>query len=150
MKTTKGYIAKHTPSPRSSQRTSQQTAPTLEDHPTTIPTTTTNKQATQEFNLPQNFSSLEAWHRYIKKTIGTYGFLDNTDLEPSAKFAGMIKNGFYFCRLNNHTHQQCGPLNEFKRLTLVAKESTDTSTVSARANHNDYNIHHHHQSLYKS
>ena len=36
--------------------------------------------------------------------------------------------------MNNHTHQQCGPLNEYKRLALVTKESTDASTVSARAN----------------
>ena len=56
-------------------------------------------------------------------------------MKSSAKFAGTIKNGCYVCRLNNHIHQQCVPLNEFKRLALVAKESTDTSTVSARANH---------------
>ena len=67
--------------------------------------------------------------------MGIYGFLDNTDLQSGAKFAGTIKNGFYFCRLNNHTHEQCGPSNEFKRLALVAKKSTDTNTVSARANH---------------
>jgi len=36
--------------------------------------------------------------------------------------------------MNNHTHLQCGPLNEYKRLALLAKESTDTSTVSARGN----------------
>ena len=36
--------------------------------------------------------------------------------------------------MNNHTHLQYGPLNEYKRLALVVKESTDTSTVSARAN----------------
>ena len=71
---------------------------------------------------------------YVKKTVGTYGFIDNTDLKSSANFAGTIKNGCYFCRLNNHTYQQCGLLNEFKRLALVAKESTDASTVSAKAN----------------
>ena len=36
--------------------------------------------------------------------------------------------------MNNHTHQQCGPLNEYKRLALVSKDSTGASTVSARAN----------------
>ena len=36
--------------------------------------------------------------------------------------------------MNNLTHQQCVPLNEYKRLALVEKESIDASTVSARAN----------------
>ena len=139
METSKGYIAKHTPTSKSNHISSQRATPTIVNNTTTnnttaIPTTTSTRQATQDSNLPQNFSSLEAWHRHVKNIIGTYGFLDNTDLESSSKFAGTIKNGCYFCRMNNHTHQQCGPLNEYKRLALVTKESTDASTVSARAN----------------
>ena len=139
METAKGYIAKHSPSSKSNTSSSPKTTPTItktsttNNNTTSLPTTS-SKQSTQTSNLPQNFSSLEAWHRYVKKTIGTYGFLDNTDLESGSKFAGTISNGCYFCRMNNHTYLQCGPLNEFKRLALVAKESTDTSTVSARAN----------------
>ena len=139
METAKGHIAKHTPSSKTTQTTSQQATPTIvnnttANNTTTKPTTTSTKQATEDSNLPQNFSPLEAWYRYVKKTIGTYGFLDNTDLESSLKFAETIKNGCYFCSLNNPTHQQCGPLNEYKRLALVAKESTYASTVSTRAN----------------
>ena len=66
---------------------------TTANNNTATPTTTSTKQATQDSNLPQIFFSLEAWHRYVKKTIGTYGFLDNTDLESSSKFAGSIKTG---------------------------------------------------------
>ena len=140
METAKGYIAKHSPISKPTNTSSPQTTPAIANNTTTnttttSPTTTSTKQATQVSNLPQTFSSPEAWHRYIKKTIGTYGFLDNTDLESSSKFAGTINNGCYFCRMNNHTHLQCGPLNEYKRLDIVAKESTDTSTVSARTNH---------------
>ena len=139
METSKGYIAKHTPTSKSNHISSQRATPTIVNNTTTnnttaTPTTTSTRQATQDSNLPQNFSSLEAWHRHVKNIIGTYGFLDNTDLESISKFAGTIKNGCYFCRINNHTYLQCGPLNEYKRLALVAKESTDTSTVSAKAN----------------
>lgn len=69
----------------------------------------------------------------ISRKLCTYGFLDKTRLESGAKFAGTIKNGCYFCRLNNRTRQSCGPLQEYKRLDIAAK-NTDDSTLSTKAN----------------
>lgn len=137
MDTVKGYIAKYTPNSRPNPTVPQHTQPQPKEYSKSansppISKTTTNQQSTQEFTLPPNFGSLEAWHRYIKKIIGS--FLDNAELESGAKFAGTIKNGYYFCRLNNYTHEVCGPLQEFKRLALAAHQNTDDSNSSARAN----------------
>ena len=61
-------------------------------------------------------------------------FIDNSDLESGPKCVGTMKNGCYFCRMSNHTHDACGPLKEYKRLALVAKENTDDSISTARSN----------------
>ena len=137
MDTVKGYIAKYTSNSRPNPIVPQHTQPQPKEYSKSansppISKTTTNEQSTQEVTLLPNFDSLEAWHRYIKKTIGS--FLDNAELESGAKFAGTIKNGYYFCRLNNHTHEVCGPLQEFKRLALAAHQNTDDSNSSSRAN----------------
>ena len=139
METVKGYITKHTPNPRPSTTVPQRTSSQPKDyHKVEISSppskTKANIQTTQERSLPPNFSSLESWHRYVKKIICIYDFLDNTELKSGAKFAGTIKNECYFCRLNNHTHQSCEPLQEYKRLALAAKENTDDRTSSTRDN----------------
>ena len=96
--------------------------------------TTSDNLKGQESNIPSNFSTLETWHRYIKKIIGTYGFLDNPDLEPGPNFVGSLGKGCYFCRLDNHTHKSCGPLQEYKWLALAAKSNSIESTSTARDN----------------
>ena len=77
---------------------------------------------------------LKFWHRYIKKTTRTYGFLDNPHVESSTKCVSSISKGWYFCRLNNHTHESYGLLQEYKWLALVAKSTSTENTSTIWAN----------------
>ena len=140
METVKGYTAKHTHQPRCTPTVSHRNAiqkeyiklpPSL---PSSTSTSTSNKLSTQQNNVPPNFTSLDSWHRYVKKIIGTYGFLDNTDLESGPKFVGTMKNGCYFCRMINHSHDACRLLMEYILLALAAKENTIDSIPTARTN----------------
>ena len=66
--------------------------------------------------------------------MGIYAFLDNPELESGSKFVRSITKSCYFCRLDNHSHESCGPFHEYKRLYLAAKYNTTNNTSTARAN----------------
>ena len=62
----------------------------------------------QESTPPPSLPTSVRWKLgigVIKKIIGTYGFLDNLDLESSPKFVGLIGKGCYFCTLGKYTYE---------------------------------------------
>ena len=79
-----------------------------------------NKVHSQRDNLPQGFSNLENRKSYIKKVVGTYSFIKDTNLESSVKFVQGFRNGCYVCRINNHICHDCVYLNSWKRLSKAA------------------------------
>ena len=122
METTKSYITKHTLlTKKKSQtvpRTPQNSRISTQLTPPASPIF--NKLKQQESNLSPNFTKLKSWYEYVKKTIGTHGFLNELNLESGIKLTKSINQWCYHCRLNNHTHENCEPLKEYKRLALLA------------------------------
>ena len=89
-----------------------------------------NKQTND--SLPSGFKSNEAWNAYTRKVVGTYSFLNDTELENTKKFAGSFTNGCYLYRLNNHAHKNCTYLNAWKRLRFKTFKLEQSNMVSTR------------------
>ena len=122
METTKSYITKHTlltkKKSQTVSRTPQKSRISTQLNPPAPPIS--NKLKQQESNLSPNFTKLKSWYEYVKQTIGTHGFLNELNLESGIKLTKSINQRCYHCRLNNHTHENCEPLKEYKRLALLA------------------------------
>ena len=134
MERVKNYITKHTLRTKkkfSSVPNIQIPRPTQNNPSTTISTSTriSEKLKDGEANLPSNFTKLEAWQNYVKKTFGTHSFSEKTELEAEIRFIGSINKECYFCCLDNHTYDNCELLQEFKRLALVANDNNDNQTA---------------------
>ena len=112
----------------------------IDKEKSTSPPLTSNILQFQESNLPPNFSKLESWTKYVKKSVESFSYLKNPTLELSVKFGGTFPTGYYVRRLNNHKYEQCGILNECKKAASANFEQTKSKHDEVPAKRLMYSI----------